>query len=61
MGAIFKVIICRGETFGTINGVVAKNSEIQCMVIKHLKAGTARKVLDTDTTLMYELGKKYQP
>ena len=51
-----KAIINREQTFGTINGVITKNNEIQSLINQHLKAGTARKLVDTDTTLMYELG-----
>ena len=51
-----KAIINRNETFGTLNGVITKNSEIMTIVNKHIKQGTAKKLVDTDETLMYELG-----
>ena len=51
-----KAIINRNETFGTLNGVITKNSEIMTLVNKHIKQGTAKKLVDTDETLMYELG-----
>jgi hypothetical protein len=51
-----KAIINRNETFGTLNGVITKNSEIMSLIHKHLKQGTATKVVDSEHTLMYELG-----
>ena len=51
-----KVIVNKGEKFGTLNGVIKKNSEIQTVINQHLKVGTAKKLVDTETTLMYELG-----
>lgn len=50
-----KAIINRNQNYGTIDGVFAKNSEIQSIINKHLKTGTAKKLVDTDDTLMYEL------
>ena len=53
-----KAIINRKEIFGTLNGVITKNSEITSLVNKHLKQGTAKKLVDNDETLMYELGEE---
>lgn len=49
-------VINRGETFGTLNGVITKNDEIRKVVNQHLKQGTAKLLIDTEETLMYELG-----
>jgi hypothetical protein len=51
-----KAIINREQTFGTLNGVITKNDEIRKVVNKHLKQGTAKLLVDTEETLMYELG-----
>lgn len=51
-----KAIVNKDGNFGTLNGVITKNSEIQTVINQHLKAGTAKKLVDTETTLMYELG-----
>ena len=48
-------IINRESRFGTLNGVIKSNAEIQKMVFAHLKQGTAKKLVDTPETLMYEL------
>lgn len=53
-----KAIINRQETFGTLNGVITKNSEILKVIYQHLKEGTAKLILDTEHTLMYELGEQ---
>jgi hypothetical protein len=53
-----KAIIIKDGNFGTLNGVIIKNSEIQTVINQHLKAGTAKKLVDTETTLMYELGEQ---
>lgn len=50
-----KAIINRSGAFGTLNGVITKNSEIQALINQNLKTGTAKKLVDTETTLMYEL------
>ena len=50
-----KAIVNRDGNFGMLNGVITKNSEIQTAINQHLKAGTAKKLVDTETTLMYEL------
>jgi hypothetical protein len=50
-----KAIINRNKTFGTLNGVITKNSEIMSLVNKRMKQGTAKKLVDNDETLMYEL------
>lgn len=51
-------IINRAQSFGTLNGVITKNSEIQTVINKSIKDGTAKKLIDTKDTLMYELIKK---
>jgi hypothetical protein len=51
-------IINRAQNFGTLNGVITKNSEIQTVINKNIKAGTAKKLIDTKETLMYELKNK---
>jgi hypothetical protein len=51
-----KAIINRNGNFGTLDGVIVSNSEVNKAIIKHLKAGTAKKLVDTDETLMYRLG-----
>ena len=53
-----KAIVNKDGNFGTLNGVITKNSEIQTVINQHLKEGTAKKLIDTETTLMYELGEK---
>jgi len=52
-----KAIINRGKEFGTINGVITKNSEIQKLITSNLKSGNAVKLIDTDSTLMYLIKK----
>jgi hypothetical protein len=56
--AIMKAIINRQQTFGTLNGVITKNDEIRKVVSQHLKQGTAKLLVDTEETLMYELGEQ---
>ena len=51
-----KAIINRQQNFGTLNGVITKNDEIRTVVNQHIKSGTAKKLIDTEETLMYELG-----
>ena len=51
-----KAIINRTENSGTLNGVFTKNEEIRKVVNQHLKQGTAKLLVDTEETLMYELG-----
>jgi hypothetical protein len=36
-------IINRNSNFGTLDGVITKNTEINKLIIQHLKAGTAKK------------------
>ncbi len=50
-----KAIINRQENFGTLNGVITTNIEIRKVVNQHLKKGTAKLLIDTEETLMYEL------
>lgn len=49
-------IINRTTNFGTLNGVIKTNTEIKKLVFKNLKEGTAKKLVDTEETLMYKLG-----
>ncbi len=49
------IVINRGLQFGTLNGVFTLNSELQSMVVKALKAGKAKKLVDTENTLMYKI------
>jgi len=53
-----KAIVSKDGNFGTLNGVITKNSEIQTVINQYLKLGTAKKLVDTETTLMYELGEQ---
>ena len=53
-----KAIINREQNFGTLNGVIAKNEEIRKVINQHLKQGTAKLLVDTDETLMYDLGER---
>jgi hypothetical protein len=55
-----KAIINRNSSFGTLNGVITKNSEIQTIINKNLKQGTATKLVDTEDTMMYELGENHK-
>jgi len=48
-------IINRQAQFGTLNGVITKNTEIQAAVNKAIKEGRAKLLIDTDETLMYEI------
>jgi hypothetical protein len=50
-----KIIINRGEQFGTADGVIKTTSELNLTIIKALKSGKARKLIDTEDTLMYEI------
>ena len=53
-----KAIINKNITFGTLNGVITKNEIIRTEINKHLKAGTAKLLIDSEETLMYELGEQ---
>ena len=53
-----KAIINREQNFGTLNGVITKNEIIRKVVNEHLKQGTAKLLVDTEETLMYELGEQ---
>ena len=50
-----KAIINRKGIFGTLNGVVKCNTEIQTEINFNLKNGTAKLILETDDKLIYEL------
>jgi hypothetical protein len=49
------IVINRGLKFGALDGVFTLNSELQSMVVKALKAGKAKKLVDTENTLMYKI------
>lgn len=51
-----KAIINKEQNFGTVDGVITKNSAIQTLINQHIKSGTAKRLVDTESTLMYELG-----
>ena len=53
-----KAIVNIGQTFGTLNGVIIKNEEIRKVINQNLKQGTAKLLVDTEETLMYELGEQ---
>lgn len=53
-----KAIINREQNLGTLNGVITKNDEIRKVINQHLKQGSAKLLVDTDETLMYELGEQ---
>ncbi len=55
---IMKAIINRLQNFGTLNGVITKNDEIRKVVNQNLKQGTAKLLIETEETLMYELGEQ---
>ena len=44
--------------YGTLDGIAISNSELFKLIAKHLKQGTAKKLVDTQYTLMYELTDK---
>lgn len=50
-----RVVINKGETFGTLDRAILKNDELRTLVNKHLKQGTAQLVIDNDDTQMYRL------
>lgn len=50
-----KAIINIGEKFGTIDGVITNNEEIRTLINKSIKLGTAKKLVDSETTLMYDI------
>ena len=53
-----KAIVNRNAKFGWLDGKFVKNDEVRNAIHSHLKQGTAKKVIDTDTTLMYILGEQ---
>lgn len=53
-----KAIINRNSNFGTLNGVITKNEIIRTEINKHLKGGTAKLLIDSEETLMYDLGEQ---
>lgn len=52
---MIKAIINNGEKFGTLNGVITLNSEIRKIVALAIKENKAKKLIDTNETLMYEI------
>jgi len=50
-----KAIINRLQKFGTLDGVIRLNSELNSLVIQKLKEGKAKLLIDTPETLMYEI------
>lgn len=50
-----KVIVNRGENFGTLDGEIVANEVLWHMIWNALKSGTAKLLCDTDTTVMYEI------
>jgi len=50
-----KAIINKDQNFGTVDEVITKNSVIQTLINQHIKSGTAKRLVDTESTLMYEL------
>lgn len=50
------VIINRKLSYGTLDGVITPNSQLFSLVNKHLKSATAKLQVDTEETLMYQLG-----
>ena len=53
-----KAIVNRDSKFGWLDGKFVKNEEVRNAIYSHIKQGTAKKVIDTDTTLMYILGEQ---
>ena len=45
----------REEQFGTIDQVLTPNKDVHTFILKHLKAGTAKLLIDTEHTLMYRI------
>jgi len=50
-----KAIINRQSDFGTLDGIITKNTIILHVINECLKKGIAKKVIDTENTLMYIL------
>ena len=50
-----KAIINLNSNFGSLNGVIISNEQIRTIINQNLKNGTAKKLIDTEDTLMYEL------
>lgn len=48
-------IINRGKVFGTLFGKLVKNSEIHSVIFEAIKQGKAKKLVDTECTLMYKI------
>lgn len=50
-----RAIINKGQQFGTLNGVITPTEQILNVINQNLKQGTAKLLIDSDNTLMYEL------
>ena len=51
-----KAIVNRNQKYGWLDGKIVKNEEVHDAIFNHMKQRTAKKIIDTDTTLMYILG-----
>lgn len=45
----------REEQFGTIDNVLTSNKDVHVFILKHLKQGNAKLLIDTENTLMYKV------
>lgn len=50
-----RIIINKGEQFGTIDGVICSTQSLWKLVFSGLKNGTAKLLCDTDSTAMYQV------
>ena len=50
-----RVIMDKNSGYGTINNVVTPNNECISLVIKFLKKGNAKLIIDTNDTIMYHI------
>lgn len=50
-----KAIINIGEKLGSIDGVICDNAKIRTIINNALKLGLAKKIIDSETTLMYNI------
>ena len=48
-------VVNRGSKYGLLDGVITDNKDILTLIILHIKNGTAKKIVDNDNTLMYQL------
>lgn len=47
------IIINRGAKFSTVNDLITRTDKAFKLVVQGVKNGTLRKVIDSETTLMY--------